>query len=331
MPFSCEIFVRGKFPDFHAENAVAVAVSGGSDSMALTHLLSGFVGNLHALTVDHGLRPESAVEAAHVAEWVRGWSGVTHRTLVWPGEKPTSRLQEEARTARYRLMLEYCRKAGIRYLFLAHHQDDQAETFLLRLAAGSGLDGLAGMKALQSQGDVTLVRPCLDIAKADLVAYCLEHKIPFVQDPSNQAKKFARVRLRGATDVLAREGLSSKRIALTAKRMARARMALEDMAEKAWGDCLKNKETDRIVLNKTIFITSYEETAFRLIKKVFSVFSEEGENSSLYGPRTERMEDVVMDLLQSAPFRKRTLGGVVIAVDNKNDEIIFQKESAQKR
>lgn len=335
MPLSSDVFAGYGFPDFLSEKALAVALSGGPDSMALVHLLSQWLADhngpaLHAITVDHALRPESAAEARQVGEWLQGWPHVSHSVLTWEGQKPATRIQEEARAARYDLMDAYCRKAKIRFLFLAHHQDDQAETFLLRLAAGSGLDGLAGMKSLQPQGSLSLVRPFLDSPKSDLVAYCTNQGIPFVQDPSNHAERFARVRLRGSMDALEREGLSSKRIALTAKRMARARVALEEIADTSFANCTKIKNTDRIVLNKESFLSHYEEIIFRILKAIFSELSAEDEKSSLYGPRTERVEDLMKSLLQSASFRKRTLGGVMIWVDDKNDEVIFQKESPKK-
>ena len=170
---------------------VAVGVSGGPDSMALAWLLSQISKTnpgsppIHALTVDHGLRTESAAEAAQVGVWVSGWPGLTHHVLRWEQGADT-RIQEEARRARYDLMAEYCRARDIRHLFLAHHMDDQAETVLFRLAKGSGLDGLAGMKPWQERGDIVLLRPLLEIPKERLLETCASESIPFVKDPSNE-------------------------------------------------------------------------------------------------------------------------------------------------
>ncbi|HRQ60295.1 MAG TPA: ATP-binding protein, partial [Alphaproteobacteria bacterium] len=116
------------FPDhiltiLKAQKSLAVALSGGPDSMALAHALHALGFKLHLLTVDHGLRDESADEAKSVGAWVRGWKGCTHHILRWQGQKAASRIQENARAARYGLMAEYCRMHGIAHLCLAHHRD----------------------------------------------------------------------------------------------------------------------------------------------------------------------------------------------------------------
>lgn len=325
-----DLFTRS-FPLCFQEKAVAVGVSGGPDSMALVHALADYCTahggpSVTALTVDHGLRPESADEARQVKTGLSAIPGVLHRVLVWEGDKPAAAVQEAARSARYALMEDYCAQAGIRYLFLAHHQDDQAETLLMRLAAGSGLDGLSGMAPLQQAGGITLARPFLEISKIDLLVYCHEHDISYVNDPSNALEKYARVRLRKSAEILEREGLSAKRLALTAKRLARARMALEAAAQSAYEDCLAYKNTDRIVFLRSPLRGVYEETVFRIFRKVLSEWG----GDSAYGPRTERVESLVADFLQPGPFRKRTLGGVIISVDEKRDELVFEKEGGKK-
>lgn len=326
------------FSDLLSQKDIAVAVSGGPDSMALAVLLFGWLqgqewtGTLHALSVDHGLRAESAAEAQAAGAWLRAsCPGIRHSILRWEGAKPSSRVQEEARRARHALITAYCRKRGIAHVFLAHHQDDQAETFLMRLAAGSGLDGLSGMAERQKQEEITLLRPLLACPKAALVEFCREQKIPYVEDPSNRMGAFARVRLREAAKVLEREGLSAKRLSLTAKRLARAREVLEAETEKFMAVSLKRKDTDRFVFFKSVWSGAYEEIVFRAVRKVLQELGTDEESGYSYGPRTERMEALADDLLKSEPFRKRTLGGVVVWADGENDEIVFRKEAAKKR
>src|SRR5262245_21437394 len=153
---------------FEAQPRLAVAVSGGSDSLALTLLLHDWArrqrGVLTALTVDHGLRPEAAAEARQVARWLRA-RGIRHRVLTWrpAGEARRGGLQAAARAARYRLLGAWCRANGVLHLALAHHREDQAETLLLRLARGSGLDGLAAMAAVSEREGVRLIRPLLAV------------------------------------------------------------------------------------------------------------------------------------------------------------------------
>lgn len=154
---------------FESAPRLALAVSGGSDSMALALLASAWAeakgGEATALIVDHGLRRGSAAEAGRVRAWLRA-RGIGCRILRWRGAKPAANLQAAARAARYALLTGWCRKAGILHLLLAHQQDDQAETLLLRLGRGSGLDGLAAMAPLASGADLRLLRPLLDFPRA---------------------------------------------------------------------------------------------------------------------------------------------------------------------
>ena len=179
-----------------------------------------------ALTVDHGLRPESAGEAAQVARWL-GPLGIAHHVLYWRGEKPAGNLQATAREARYALLTAYCRAHNIAFLLTAHHQEDQAETFLLRLARGSGVDGLAAMSACTGRDGVTLLRPLLDTPATELHAYLAARGQAFLSDPSNHNPAFDRVRLRQAAPALAALGLTAPRLAKTAATLARARAFLE--------------------------------------------------------------------------------------------------------
>lgn len=189
---------------FERKPHLAVAVSGGPDSMALALMLAEWAhardGRLDAVTVDHGLRPESAAEAEQVGRWLARLPGVTHRTLPWSGPKPESGIQAAARAARYRLLAGYCRDAGILHLCVAHHRDDQIETHRLRAGHGSTPLGLAGMSALRCLDGVRLLRPLLGIAKAELTALLEARGQGWIADPSNADPAFERVRLRAAAD-----------------------------------------------------------------------------------------------------------------------------------
>jgi tRNA(Ile)-lysidine synthase len=184
---------------FEARPVIAVAVSGGPDSLALILLAERWAGQrggqAWALTVDHGLRPESGEEARTVAGWL-ALRSVPHEILVWAGDKPTSGIQERAREARYRLLQEWCSAHGVLHLFLAHHREDQVETYLIRRRAGSGIDGLAGMSAVREPAGCRLVRPLLSVPRARLLAVLEEEGQPFLRDPSNLNPAFERARLR---------------------------------------------------------------------------------------------------------------------------------------
>ena len=187
------------FAPFEPQPLIAVGVSGGPDSLALTLLLNDWArsrgGAVLALTVDHGLRPEAAAEARQVGEWLAA-RGIDHEILTWTGDKPDSGIQAAARQARYALLTEACAARGILHLAVAHHADDQAETILFRQDRGSGADGLAGMSACRSLGAVRLIRPLLAWPKNRLIATCTEFGQLYIEDPSNRSPDYARPGLR---------------------------------------------------------------------------------------------------------------------------------------
>jgi tRNA(Ile)-lysidine synthase len=188
---------------FEARPHIAVAVSGGPDSMALALFAERWAqqrgGRATALIVDHGLRPESADEAATVAAWLDR-CGIAPQILRWEGAKPRSGVQEAAREARYRLLAEWCRHNGVLHLLTAHHREDQVETHLIRRRAKSGIDGLAAMSAVRELSGLRLLRPLLAVPKARLAAFLAAEGQPFLHDPSNDNPAFERVRLRSAID-----------------------------------------------------------------------------------------------------------------------------------
>jgi tRNA(Ile)-lysidine synthase len=184
---------------FEKNPKLAIAVSGGADSMALLLLAARWAkrrhGQLAALTVDHGLRRQAASEARQVAAWCKALK-IEHRTLQWRGQKPSAGIQASAREARYWLMTDYCRRHGVLHLMTAHHLEDQAETVLLRLARRSGLLGLAAMPALSHRRGIRLLRPLLPVRRARLRTFLAARQQAWIEDPSNIDRKFTRVRAR---------------------------------------------------------------------------------------------------------------------------------------
>ncbi|MAU67408.1 tRNA lysidine(34) synthetase TilS [Hyphomonas sp.] len=185
-----------------AAGPVCVAVSGGSDSLALLKIAAGWAGasgrSLLALTVDHGLRPEAADEARFVAD-VAARLGAPHRTLRWPAPVPG---QAKARQARHELLAAAAREAGSVIILTAHTQDDQAETFLIRARAGSGWYGLAGIQPLSLSPaggtgvPVLVARPLLSASRAGLREMLRAEGQDWVEDPSNSDPAYERVRMR---------------------------------------------------------------------------------------------------------------------------------------
>lgn len=233
--------------DLQPSMRCALAVSGGSDSTALMVLFAewlhreGRAAGLHTvLTIDHGLRPESVSEARAVAAQAARL-GFHHATLAWEGRKPQTGIQAAARRMRYRVMGDYMRANDIATLLTGHTQDDRVETLLMRLARGSGLDGLAGMAphlhfsdlGLTSAGmdKLQIIRPLLDVPRARLRASLQQRGLAWIDDPSNLSPEFERPRLRAARAHLDDLGLTDAMLALSARRLLRARRALDHVVQ----------------------------------------------------------------------------------------------------
>lgn len=205
--------------------ALVLAVSGGPDSMAMLDIARRcWTGSLYAATVDHGLRPESADEAAMVGAYCAG-AGVAHVTLR-PPVPIIGSLQSAARVARYALLERHADDCGAGFIVTAHHADDQLETMLMRLARGSGVDGLAAIRARNGR----VIRPMLHCRKAELITYCKRAGLRFVSDPSNANTDFDRVRMRAALEGF--DAVDPLMAVRSADALAAAAEALDWMADR---------------------------------------------------------------------------------------------------
>lgn len=309
----------------------AVAVSGGPDSMALAHMLysvraeNNHQGTLHVLTVDHGLRAAAKDESQAVKEYFDGKPDVVVEILVREisAEDKNVRVQETARNDRYELMAEYCKAHDLCYLFLAHHANDQMETILFRLAKGSGLDGLSGIKAWQDYNDdLILARPFLALEKEGLLAYCNQNEILFFEDVSNDNTAYARTRMRKTQNVLENEGFSAQRLGVLAHRLDRAKKALEFYTDKLHEEALTEKVSGRIVFAFSVIKDAPEEVRIRLFQKAFDNFAKP---TQPYGPRREKLERLVTDLFASPEtFQRRSLGACYVSLSKDGANIVIE-------
>jgi tRNA(Ile)-lysidine synthase len=314
---------------------VILAVSGGADSMAMLHLAAQWAKRhpkngrkLVAATVDHGLRPESLHEAQWVGEQARAM-GLVHEVLTWEGGKPSTGVQDAAREARYRLLSELAlryRPSGSVAVVTAHTEDDQAETFLMRLARGSGLDGLAAMSAsrpLHRDAGCQLVRPLLAIPGARLRATLRAAGLDWLEDPSNDCDRFERVRLRQAKAVLAALGLAPQKIALSARRLERARAALEVSAARLQTDARLDLHGGTYAsLDARTFVGAAEEVRVRLLGRLIAAFGGQSEPV-----RLSKLESLLARLGEPE-FRPATLGGAI--VQRRVGEILVHREPGRK-
>ena len=261
------------------DERVAVAVSGGPDSLALLLLAHRAFGpQAVALTVDHALRASSADEAAMVGR-VCSDLGVEHATLRWDGPKPSANIQAEARQARYRLMGDWCVAQGIAWLLTGHHADDQAETLLMRLARGSGTGGLAGIRAARDLGGgVTLLRPLLNERRASLAAVVAAAALSPVDDPANRDPRHDRTAARGL--LATTPWLEVERLAAGAAHLAEAETALDWAAALAW-ESRADISPDQIVLDVAGLPA---ELRRRLVVRAFGHLAEAPD-----GPRIDRL------------------------------------------
>lgn len=303
--------------------SVAIAVSGGADSMACLRLVHRWAGQnanrpaLTCLTVDHRLRPQSAQEAEQVAQWC-GQIGVPCQVLVWQGPHPTSNIQSHARQARYDLMTSWCRAHATSTLVVAHHQEDQAETMLMRLARGSAVGGLGGMATAVHWDGVTILRPFLTVPRARLAASLKVFGQAWTQDPSNANHDFERVRVRAALPGLADIGLTPQSLARSAQRLGRAARALDQIAE----DILaQSAPGDQVRLDHSIFLDAPEEIQLRLLAGLIV----RADGASLaHGRQLER----AVAALQMKDFAAFTLGGCRIGLEKA--AIVVAKEGPRK-
>jgi tRNA(Ile)-lysidine synthase len=275
---------------FEPRPRVAVAVSGGSDSMALTLLAARWAerrgGAITGITVDHGLRPEAAAEARQVGRWLRA-RGVAHYILRWrpPAGALSGGVQSAARAARYDLLTEWCRQHGVLHLALAHQQEDQAETLMLRLARGSGLDGLAAMAPIAERAGVRLIRPLLPIARARLRATLLADQQRWIDDPSNDDPAHARIRMRKLLPALAAEGLGAARLAATAAHLGRARAAIDDAVADLLAEAAAIFPAGYLRLDPVVLRAAPIEVSLRALAHCLMVVG-----GGEYAPRLDRLE-----------------------------------------
>jgi tRNA(Ile)-lysidine synthase len=209
-------------------SGLVLAVSGGPDSTALMALVARWKSRPPVLvvSVDHGLRPEAAEDARLVAENAAKL-GLPSRIMRTPERRESGNLQDWGRRARYACLAEAAREAGFDTIVTAHHREDQAETFLLRLARGSGVYGLAAMAEESDFESLRLARPLLRVARARLAEVAAEAGLAVTADPSNEDVRFDRVKLRKLMPVLAEHGLDASRLADTAGRLRRAASAID--------------------------------------------------------------------------------------------------------
>ena len=299
-------------------HGLGVGVSGGSDSLALLVLLAEWGKandrQVFAATVDHGLRSESAAEAAHVAH-VCADLGVAHETLIWKDRPRSGNLSDLARRARYRLLADWAVRNAVGCVALAHTLDDQAETFLMRLGREAGVDGLAAMAGQWRQDGTLFCRPALKVTRADLRAVLTAQNISWVEDPTNIDPTYDRARARMVLQHLEDLGITARGLSRVSEHLAEVRTSLYWYVFLAAQTHVRFLSGDVFIARKG-FRTLTRDVARRLLQQVLMWIS-----GAEYAPRG-RAVDLMLEAIRGGTGM--TLHGCVMSV--MDDELHFTRE-----
>ncbi|MCA7010541.1 tRNA lysidine(34) synthetase TilS [Wolbachia endosymbiont of Tribolium confusum] len=254
---------------FH-DNQVAIAVSGGVDSVVLLHLMINWAKKNKpslpiALTVNHGLRLESQKEADFAVSYAKELGAKESFILNWEKKNIKGNIQLQARKARYNLLTKWCKNNNVKYLFVAHHKNDQAETFLLRLERGSGVDGLSSMDYKYFLDGIYVFRPLLNFSRSEIEKYAKLHQLRWIEDRSNYDLKYRRTLYRNLLKASDNQDVLTERICLTALHMKRAAKALMHYTRLALNDCVNIHGLGYIEIKLDELYKLPEEIALRLL------------------------------------------------------------------
>lgn len=301
-----------------SERGLGVAVSGGSDSLALLVLLAEwgqtFGRPVYAATVNHGLRPEAVQEAEHVAQ-ICADLGVEHDTLEWTDRPTTGNLADLARRARYRLLTDWAERRDIACVAVAHTMNDQAETFLMRLAREAGVDGLAAMSGHWRQGNVVFCRPTLKVSRAELRDVLTARNLNWIEDPTNTDPSFDRARARRILEDLSDLGITARGLSRVSEHLAEVRSSLYWYVFLAAQSHLRFQSGDVFVTRKG-FRTVTRDVARRLVQQILMWIS-----GADYVPRGRAM-DLMLEAIRGGTAMN--LHGCVMTV--MENELHFTRE-----
>ncbi|MEO0359769.1 MAG: tRNA lysidine(34) synthetase TilS [Pseudomonadota bacterium] len=317
------------FADADGPPTLGVALSGGGDSVALLHAAAEWAdargARLETATIDHGLRPESAAEARSAAAAARAL-GLRAEILRWDDWDGAGNLQAEARAARRRLLSAWAGRRGISSVALGHTLDDQAETVLMRLGRGSGVDGLSAMAVSTEAEGTRWLRPLISVRRAALRDWLLARGVEWAEDPTNRDARFDRVRAREAIAALAPLGVTAEGLALTADRLREAREALDHgaaalAAEAArWGVC------GELRLTLAPLRAAPRELARRLLRAGLARVA-----GATFGPRAESESRLLTTMLGLRLGGGVSLHGCLIRPDGPGGAAIMREPAAAAR
>ena len=306
-------------------SSCGIAVSGGSDSIALFHIITEWEAEnkpeIFVASVDHGLRSESKAEVEFVKK-ICEMKGVKHFSL-----KPTmniseaqGNLQDNARSARYQLLRNWAILNDLQCILIGHTLDDQEENLLIRFLRGSGVDGLASMENMVVRNEILWIRPLLKYRKEELRNYLRNNNYSWIDDPSNHDDKYQRVKIRKLLKQLKSNGLIAPNFVKTADHMLRTSKLSKEIAKSNSKTLLSFNVIGQITFEVEKFSKLFEDTQFRILSGIISWFS-----GKFYKPRFSQLENIHNKILNLKRVGA-TLGGTVFK--KKNGVVTVMRELA---
>jgi len=312
--------ICGLFSSYINHDRIALAVSGGRDSMALMYLVYRWKAHLalnieiEVLTVNHNLRKAAEDECGFVQKIAKNY-GFKHKVLIWEHEHVETSIQEKARKARYQLMLDYVREENIDTILTAHTSDDNIETFIMRLAKGSGLNGLKSINEIRHEDRIQIQRPLLSLSRSLTTEILRSTGNEWVDDPTNDDERFERVKIRNNISLLSSFNISSDNLTKTIQRLARAHESISFFTNLVSEELVELSELGHANVNFDKLRYYPKEIILRVFAKALTDVN--GGNVSL-----SSLEAVFAELIKTE--RSKTLNGCQI-IPQKNKYVIVRE------
>ena len=299
------------FKNFFIKKQIAVAISGGCDSMALTFALNDFCKEnkikIYALTIDHGVRKNSKIEAKKVGELLKKFN-ISHKILSIPKKEiPPKNIEANLREIRYKMLSDFCKKNQIEFLFVGHQLGDIAENFLIRLFRGSGLDGLSPMQEISEINGVKIIRPFLEISKDELKNYLIEKNISWFEDETNDDEKFLRNKIRKFLASFDDKNLLEKRIYNASKEISKTRDFFDEIMNAHELEIIEQNADNLILINRCKLAEINPAIALKILAKILMKIGDKK-----YKPRKEKLIRFYEYLIAEGAIKKREFYGCVV-------------------
>lgn len=290
-----------KYKNILQNKKIVVAVSGGIDSLSLLLITNEWVKNNNStvigLTINHKLREEAETEALYINNLCKKLE-IEHHILTWEGEKPTANIEAIARENRYRLIKEFCDKNNIEYVLVAHHLQDQAETFFIRLFRGSGIDGLSSMEDITNLFGINIIRPFLNVKKEDLKEYLEIKNIKWVEDSSNFDEKYLRNKIRNFLNSFENKDKIIERINSAVEKINITKKIVDSEVKKIESKVIAFSLFGSCSINKNLLLKQNEEIILKILANIAMKIS-----GNIYKPRLEKLKRLLKNIRENNDLR----------------------------